>query len=289
MISRRVLDIGGWRGAILSVMDWIYLVYVYVALIGLAVGSFLNVVILRYHSGRLISGRSFCTSCGRKLAWYDLVPVFSFVFLRGRCGTCRARISWQYPLVELLTASVFVLAVAQFTQGFPGTERWLLLATQLLCWPLLIIICVYDFRHKIIPDALAYGFAGIALAFRLTDTFSSGLTARAWADLAAGPILFIPFFLLWFLSRGRVMGLGDGKLAVGMGWLLGLGGGISAILFGFWSGALVGLVLIALRRLHLARAVITMKSEVPFGPFLIAGVLAVSFFGFSVFKLFPLL
>lgn len=265
------------------------LVLAYAGVIGLAIGSFLNVVIFRYNSGRGIAGRSFCGSCARKLAWYELVPLLSFAALRGRCRTCRARISWQYFLVELFTAVVFVLAHAHFLQSLPGSDRWVVIATQLLCWPLLIVIFIYDLKHKIIPDALAYGFAGVALAASLTSAFFNGFSPLAVMNLAAGPVLFIPFFLLWYLSGGRLMGLGDGKLAIGIGWFLGMSGGVSAILFGFWAGAIVGLASMAFQKVRRARATMTMKSEVPFAPFLVAGIFAVSFFGFSAFTLIPLL
>lgn len=265
-------------------MESLFLVYA--SLIGLAVGSFLNVVIFRYHTGRGLSGRSFCGSCGRKLTWIDLVPVLSFLFLRGKCRKCRARISWQYPLIEVFTGLTFFLSCKVFLEGALGPERWLLLFAGLFSWPLLIVMFVYDFKHKIIPDAFVFGFAGVALLYRIALTFLSDFSYPVLADLAAGLVFFIPFFLLWFLSRGKWMGLGDGKLVLGIGWLLGFGGGISAIILGFWLGALVGIVLMSVPRLHHGRSALTMKSEIPFGPFLIAGVFAVSFFEFSLFTLF---
>jgi len=264
-------------------MDDLFKAYIF--LLGLAVGSFLNVVVFRYHTGRGLSGRSFCGSCGRKLTWIDLVPVLSFLFLRGRCRTCRARVSWQYPFVELFTGLVFLLTFKVFLDSFLGIERWVVLLAHLVSWPLLIVMLVYDFRHKIIPDAFVYGFAFVALAYRLALSFLAGFNAPVWADIAAGPILFLPFFLLWFLSRGKWMGFGDAKLALGIGWFLGLGGGISAVILGFWVGAVVGVLLMAIHRLRAGHSGLTMKSEIPFGPFLVAGVFAVSFLNFSLFAL----
>ena len=263
-------------------MDWVYVFYI--TGLGLAVGSFLNVVVLRYHTGRTVLGRSSCASCAHKLSWFDLVPLASFVLLRGKCRYCRARISFQYPLVELLTAFLFFLAARQFLAGTLTYASLLHFVTLLLALPFLVAIVVYDIRHKIIPDALAYGFAFVGIMFRTADVAQSGFTTAVLLDLAAGPLLFFPFFLLWFFSKGRWMGLGDGKLALGIGWLLGLSGGVLAVLFGFWSGALVGLFLVALTHLSVRRKGVTkvsLKSEVPFAPFLILGVIDVLFFGLT--------
>ncbi len=258
----------------------------YVALLGAALGSFLNVVIFRYNTGRGIQGRSFCTSCGKKLLWHELVPVLSFLFLRGRCRTCRARISWQYPFVELFTAVAVALSFAGFLQSPPVLERWFVLLAQVFSWPLLIVMFVYDLRHKIIPDAFVYSFIAVALAFRIAMSFLSGFTSDTWLDLAIGPILFLAFFSLWYFSKGRSMGLGDGKLALGMGLLLGFSGGISAVIFGFLAGAIVGIFIMAFQRFQKRARRLTMKSEIPFGPFLVSGVFAVLFCDFSIFTFF---
>lgn len=149
----------------------------------------------------------------------------------------------------------------------------------------MIIIFVYDIKHKIIPDALVFTFAGIALVFRLMRTDFSMLNTLALFDLFAGILFFIPFFLLWFVSRGRWIGLGDGKLALGIGWLLGFIHGVSAIIIAFWIGALLSVMLVLIFRLKARSSHITMKSEVPFAPFLILGLIIVFIYPFDVFNL----
>src|SRR3989344_2764332 len=176
-------------------MDWVYVFYI--TGLGLAVGSFLNVVVLWYHTGRTVLGRSSCAACAHKLSWFDLVPLASFVLLRGKCRYCRARISFQYPLVELLTAFLFFLAARQFLAGTLTYASLLHFVTLLLALPFLVAIVVYDIRHKIIPDALAYGFAFVGIMFCTADVAQSGFTTAVLLDLAAGPLLFLPFFLLW--------------------------------------------------------------------------------------------
>ncbi len=263
-------------------MVWVF--FFYVLLLGSAIGSFLNVVVLRFNTGRTLAGRSACLTCAAKLSWYDLVPVFSFFVLRGRCRSCRSKISWQYPLVELAAALIYFSIAWQFLHSGMGTDDILLLLFSIVSWPLLLAILVYDARHKVIPDPFVYGFTALTLLFRVLLGFLHGFDSYFLADLLAGPLLFIPFYLLWRLSGGRWMGLGDGKLALGLGFAGGLGGGISAIVLGFWFGAAVGLVLIAASRFR-GSSGLSMKSELPFGPFLIAGLFAVQFFGFSLFNI----
>ncbi len=235
---------------------------------GLIIGSFLNVLILR-HGERSIGGRSACMSCGRTLTSMDLIPVLSWVMLRGKCRTCKAPISIQYPIVEAATGICFVvIGNAFFQYGFEMSWHSLIVVPYLAIVALLIAITVYDLRHMIIPDEWAYLFAAIAF---VTSLVSMDSGASVLAVILGGPIAAFPLFALWFVSRGRWMGLGDPKLALGIGWLLGPWNGLIAIFFAFVIGAVISLcVLIPVSRLRHAGEQITIKSEVPFGPFLVA-------------------
>lgn len=236
-------------------------------ILGIIIGSFLNVVIYRFNTGMTIGGRSKCFSCGKTLRWYELVPVFSFVFLRGKCGACGSRISWQYPAVELLTGALFVGIVEK--TGFAFYFLPALFYAAL--WALLVVILVYDLRHKIIPDGIVWTFVALSLA----GVFLPQISGMPFSSLrlVAGPLVAMPLFLMWLFSKGEWMGFGDVKLALGFGYMLGVSAGFAALILGFWIGAGVGIALLARR----ARG-ITMKSEVPFAPFLIAGI-ACAFFG----------
>ncbi len=234
---------------------------------GLIVGSFLNVVILRL-GAKSKGGRSFCLSCGKTLRWYELVPILSFLHLRGRCRHCSSRISLQYPLVELLTGLVF--AAVFWKESFS-----LLLLFSLVLWSLLIAIAVYDLRHKIIPHLLIY--PAISLSFlHLLYTYFVLHTASP-LDFWGGLLLPLPFALIWFATGGRAMGLGDAKLLVIFSWYLGFAHGLSALVIGFWFGAGLALLLLSLRLKRL-----TMKTELPLAPFLIVGLLVVYLTGVDV-------
>lgn len=271
--------------------------------LGAIVGSFLNVVILRYHTGRSVRGRSKCFSCGATLRSVDLVPIVSFLALRGRCARCGSRISFQYPLVEFLTgllfAGVFSLYGAPLVSyaegGFAGPFSAAAAAPLLyyfLMWSILVVIGVYDLKHKIIPDGFVWSFAALAL-LRPFLAFA-GFPARPLLEFLAGPFLAAPLVFLWVVSRGRWIGLGDGKLALGIGWFLGFFLGTSAIVLGFWIGAAVGVLLILFGRfpalcdfvgLSGAAKQLTMKSEIPFAPFLIIGTGIAFFFRIDVLGL----
>lgn len=256
------------------------LIYFFIFIFGTIIGSFLNVVILRYNTGEsVVSGKSVCFSCAKNLSWYEMFPILSWVALRGKCGSCKSKISWQYPLVELSTGLLFLFISFQ---GLPLDNFY-----YFAVFSILIVIVVYDLRHKIIPDLLSFSFAFISLIGLVVAQSTSDVGWANWDlwDLLAGPILALPFFLMWLLSRGRWMGLGDAKLALGIGWFLGLVSGVSAVILGFWIGAIVSVSLLLLQRLNLIGKNLTIKSEIPFAPFLILGLLIVFFFDFDIMSL----
>ncbi len=257
----------------------------FVFAIGLIIGSFLNVVIFRYNSGMKVTGRSKCFSCAHTLHWYELIPLVSFLVLQGRCRHCKSRLSLQYFMVELLTGIVFTLTVARLAEAgyialtFASAAAFALSLLYLAAMAILIVISVYDLRHKIIPDGLAYAFAFLAL-LRIAAAFSIDPTYPWALDIASGALLSLFFVGLWYFSRGRWMGLGDGKLVLGMGWFLPFTENIAAVLVAFWGGAIVGIALLVMTHVmkRYSKAPMTMKSELPFAPFLIAGLFFVFLF-----------
>lgn len=274
-------------------------------LFGTIIGSLLNVVVLRY-GARGLSGRSHCGACGKTLRWFELFPLVSFLAQRGRCRSCKARISRQYFLVELVTGLVFTLVFwkefPHLFSPFPSLYSIFYILLSLLLWSLLIALSVYDVRHKIIPDALVYGAAFLAFLLFLYSYFprptaSAGLGilhTTSLRDFLSGFFFAAPFALIWFFSRGRAMGLGDAKLVVLFPWLLGLAKGLSALIIGFWIGAAVSVAALALKatttllprrfspalRAHLKK--LSLKTELPLGPFLILGLFLVYVLGWDI-------
>lgn len=255
-----------------------------VFIFGAIVGSFLNVVIYRYNSGTSpLTGRSLCFACGKTLSWRELIPLLSFLIQRARCLGCKTKLSWQYPLVEAISGFIFV---AIFLLGKPPLETLYLI----IAFSSLLVITVYDMRHQIIPDGISATFALLALLWYVVSTPLETLfiLPHAWT-LLAGPILFFPFWFLWMVSKGRWIGLGDGKIAWGMGWFLGLSLGASAVMLAFWIGAVWALGVMGVQKLSQnlglirSRHILSLKSEIPFGPFLILATCVVYFTGINLF------
>ena len=219
----------------------------FIFLFGLAVGSFLNVIICRLETKEsIITGRSHCPKCGAVLKWLDLIPLISFLLQKGKCRYCKGKISLQYPIVELTTGLLFLLIF-----------NWLNIV--IACF--LIIIFVYDLKHYIIPDKIIFPAILLALIFNWSNILS--------AVLASG------FFLsLVLISKGKWMGLGDVKLAALMGLILGWPNICLALFLSFLSGAIIGLVLIALGKK-------TIKSQIPFGPFLSGATILIMLYSVS--------
>jgi len=204
----------------------------------------------------------------------DMIPILSWIALRGKCRNCKSKISPQYPIVEFCTGILFALLFVSikplliFPQLAAISFTW-----NAIIFSILIVIFVYDLYHKIIPDSLSYTFAGLALIQTvMTLPMGETLTTATTLDLFSGLILFTPFFLLWFVSRGKWIGLGDGKLALGIGWYLGFVAGLSAVILAFWIGAIFAIALMLIERLERRSGKITMKTEIPFGPFLILAI-----------------
>ncbi|MEK7531415.1 MAG: prepilin peptidase [Patescibacteria group bacterium] len=267
---------------------------------GLLVGSFLNVVVYRLGTGfSIISGRSKCLSCGKILHWYELLPLVSFLFLLGRCSKCHTKISWQYPVVELLLGITFLLLYQEFFAGVWSLYFFSSFFLYAVIFSLLITIGVYDLRHKIIPNALVYSLILLGVLVAYLRASSNPVSLFLLPDLFVGPIFFLSFASLWYFSKGRAMGFGDAKLVLALGLILGASSGLSAVVLAFWIGAIYGifgmliskfgeklpLSLSTLKALFGFPKRLTMKSEVPFAPFLIFGFYIAFFSHLDLFSL----
>jgi leader peptidase (prepilin peptidase)/N-methyltransferase len=232
-----------------------------IILFGLIIGSFLNALIYRLYSGQSISsGRSACPHCGHVLGAMDLIPVVSFIWLRGQCRYCHKKISWQYPIVELVTATVFLLIAGHF--GFQVGEPafWV----NLFFAAVLIVIGVFDFKHYLILDKVLLPVGILALLWNLyQDLSGAGPSFSGYLVLGvvSGLGLAVFFGLQYVLSRGKWIGLGDVKLGWVMGNMLNWPLSLCMLMLAYFSGAFTGVILIGLGRKQ-------MSSKLPFGLFL---------------------
>ncbi len=241
--------------------------YLYLSLFffGLIVGSFLNSIIYRLSiEESFLFKRSYCPRCKHILNWQDLFPVFSFLILRGKCRYCHQKISWQYPLVEILTGLIFLLIFN--LQSSIYNLPFLIFNLIISCF--LIVIFVYDLKHYIIPDKVVYPAIAISFLYRIIFNFQFQISNYLYSALGAAAF----FLIIVLISQGKWMGVGDIKLAFLMGLILGWPNILVALFLAFLIGAIIGLMLIAFGKKKL-------KSEVPFAPFLVTGTFLALFLG----------
>ena len=234
------------------------ILYALVFIYGIIVGSFLNVCIYRIPlKESVVTTRSHCMRCGYKLKWYDLVPVFSYVFLRGRCRKCGDRISPQYPIIELLNGILWVL-----TFIYTGINITSLIYSVVIS--ALIVLSVIDFRTFEIPVSINV-YIGIMALVNIATDYEHILTYIIGMIIVSGVL-----YLMYFLSNGRAIGGGDVKLMAACGLLLGWKLIIVAFIFGCLYASVI----------HILRMVISKKDHMlAMGPYLSAGVITAMWFG----------
>jgi prepilin signal peptidase PulO-like enzyme (type II secretory pathway) len=285
-------------------------------ILGTVIGSFLNVVVDRMDTERsAFKGRSFCPYCGKTLAWWEMVPVLNYLYLRGRCSSCHHKLPLQYPLVEFLTGLLFLGTYLRFLR-FPlinntifnnlffswNLENFLLLITFFiwLYWIfVLVAIALYDIKKYLVASEILIPAIIISLIYKIVigilltsnkffilkqtnfllgnNTFVFGQYSY-FASLILGIISgFIFIASLAFFTKEKAMGWGDALIGILMGIILGFPNIIIALIIAFLSGGFVSLPLLILKKK-------TMKSYLPFAPFLVFGTLSVLLFGDIIIK-----
>ncbi|MBI2430419.1 MAG: prepilin peptidase [Candidatus Levybacteria bacterium] len=231
---------------------------IFLFVFGLFIGSFLNVLIDRLpRDEQIFRGRSYCELCKHKLSFSDLVPVLSFVYLKGKCRYCHTPLSYYYPLVEITTGLLFVLSFVFFKQ--------FLIVYYLFLISSLIVIFFTDLKYGIIPDKILFP------AIIATVIFNFQFSIFNYLISAIGSFLF--FFCLWAVTRGKGMGFGDVKYVILMGLILGFPHILVGLYIAFLTGAVVSLILVLWGKKKLK------GSTIPFGPFLVFGTIVALFWG----------
>ncbi len=292
------------------ILDTLFIIFIF--LFGAAIGSFLNVVILRLHSGRTLGGRSQCPHCHHTLATLDLIPILSYLLLSGKCRYCGHKLSIQYPLVELTAAILFTIAFLSWGQAAFGCQTLIpqcltpvnlsSLIFNLFLVSVLIVISVYDLKWGLVPDKIILPASVIAFGYQLLTfviasvTKQSNLSSRGLLDersqgfLSSFEMTLLPnlftafgiglfFFLIILFTKGKGMGGGDFKLSIFIGLALGWPLALVAVFLGFLTGALGAVMLILLGKK-------SFKQTVPFGPFLALGSLLAILVGNQILELY---
>lgn len=242
-----------------------------IALYGLLIGSAVNAIVWRLYTGKSWTrGRSMCPDCKHVLAAKDLIPVLSWVFLKGRCRYCKEKIHWQYPVVELSTAFLYGLSYVALAPD--GVLAWVFFLVWIIMLTMMLIMAVCDLRWLILPNKIMYPLLIVALA-RLILVAITIHGAQQWlGPVEAMAFAGCGFLILASLKNGSMMGVGDVKLAAFMGLLLGISKLALAMLLAFNAAAIVSIALIALK--------IRKRNDlIPFGPFLIGATIIAYLYG----------
>ncbi|QQG47272.1 MAG: prepilin peptidase [Candidatus Woesebacteria bacterium] len=250
--------------------------YLIVFILGCCIGSFIGAFSFRYPRGIPISkGRSFCPKCKKKISWYDNIPLLSFILLSGKCRNCKVKISYREPFIELFAGLTFLITslginLVSVNLEWSNSLFFLQLPFLFIVESFLITIFVIDLENQIIPDEIV--FAGVL--FTIIGFLITG-RSDIFSYLMSGSLAALSLLVLHLLTKGRGMGLGDVKLALFIGMVIGFSNTIVWFFISFFIGGVFGAILIVLKKAKL-------KQKLPFAPFLIIGFLVVLFLGVNL-------
>jgi len=260
------------------------LIYILIFIFGSSIGSFINALVYRLRKNMPIArgARSICPHCFVQLKWYENIPILSFIFLAGKCRSCQRKISWQYPLVETVTAVLFVISFSL------AMKQWSNEATVSLfhCFTVvvfywttiyfLIVIFLYDLKYYLIPDKISIPAIGTVLFFQLIISFINNnyqLPITNYQLLVFSAIIGGGWFALqFFISKGKWVGGGDIRLGILMGLIVSWPQILTALFLSYVGGAVFAIPLLILKKK-------TLKSEIPFGVFLVPATIITMFWG----------
>ena len=287
-------------------MELLYVYYFAIFYLGAIMGSFLNVVALdiqklfdendlehrnelfffskhiarHYFWESLLSRRSHCDHCERTLSSFELFPIFSMIWQRGRCRTCRSPIDLSNLWIEIICGVYFFGIFHTIFWNFEFLSGAFLSGILYLfaVFGVLFVLALFDYRTGIIPDILVLAAGALIAAHQI-------LYNPAWlSHLAAGAVFALVFATLWFVSGGRLIGFADAKVALLVGLFFGFSAGLTALAVAFWVGALVAMALVGIGKIHKTEHSLALNSAIPFGPFLVCGMWYVFVSGLNLFQ-----
>lgn len=262
------------------------ILYIIIFLFGAAIGSFVNVVVDRLYIKSFLTGRSHCASCNKRLSFFELIPILSYLFLKGRCKNCKTKIGAKHLYVEIVLGILAILTYKFFLISYfdPTNLDYNLITGVLFSFLytfffiLLSVIFLYDLKHKIVPLPISLIILIVGIAFEvwratnIQSFYNGSLSTLFFLDLFSGILIATPFFLINIFSKGRGVGMGDVILFLGVGYIFGFVYGVSIFLLSVWTGAIVSLFLI-----YFLPKKYNKKSAIPFAPFIVLAVVLVLF------------
>lgn len=263
-----------------------FIFYFLIFLFGGAMGSFVNVVVDRLYIRSFFSGRSTCDSCSKKLSFFDLITIFSYIFLKGRCRKCKTKIGSKHLYTEIVFGILSLLTYKFLISVYFDVSSldyniftgYLFAFLYTLLFTTLGVIFLYDLKHKIVPLAFSLILLIIGIAFEvwkvlhLQSFYNGSYSTLFYLDLFSGILIASPFFFINLFSKGKAVGFGDVILFFATGYLLGFIYGMSVFLLSIWIGALISLFLI-----YLLPKKYNKKSAIPFAPFIVVSIIIILF------------
>ena len=256
------------------------MVYFIFFFVGAAIGSFTLVIVNRLHVAPIINGRSKCFSCSKKLEWYELVPIISYLVQKGKCAKCYTKIGHDHIIVEIVYGFLFMILYELFLKdkGINLTTTWwtVYYSTMFVVSGVLVL---YDLRHKLVPEYFLYTFVVLSSIMMLIRYSASGDIFEFITPF----VLSVPALIIYLLTKKRGIGLGDVILFAGIGMFLGTESALASLIISVWSATIVGLTLQMINRKEYH-----MKYALPFVPFMIIATFFVLFTDINVWTLVSL-
>lgn len=271
--------------------------YFLLFMFGGALGSFAGVIVDRLYIKSFITGRSNCDTCNRELDWFELIPMFSYLFLRGRCRKCKTRIGSEKFWIELsggILISIFSkIYLAKYFIGAITYSGILNASLLLLLFGFLFVIFsvifIYDLRHKLVPTGFSLLLIVTGLAFEGYRVFNTlaiygSINTSFWLDLFSGFLIALPFYLIYIFSKKKGVGFGDIVIFFGVGYLAGFISGLTIFFISIWLGAIVSIALMVIYPKRFNR-----KSQIPFAPFILLATILVIILQINLLSFFQFL
>lgn len=257
-------------------MDTILIQILFCFIFGTIIGSFLNVLIWRLPKEKSLLGRSECPHCKHKLSWFDLFPLLSYISSKGKCRYCKKKISPRYLLIELATGILFVLPFFHLVPN--DISDWLVFGQVWFLMSVLVVVFMIDLEHYLILDKVIFPATAVIIAVNLISdlnpisSWQSSLVVNSLVGMVAG---FIPFYLLWVISKGKWIGLGDAKFGLFLGAVFGFPQVWVCLLLSFLIGSLVAIPLLITGKKQL-------QSKLPLGVFLAISAVFTWYYGIEI-------
>lgn len=266
----------------------VLMILIALIVLGLALGSFINATVWRLHEQTkakskkrrkelsITTGRSMCPHCNHPLAWYDLIPLLSWVSLRGKCRYCAKTVSMKYPLAEVLFAALLAVSYIYWPYALQGDGAWLVFFFWALSLMFMFMLALYDVQWMILPNILVYPFLASVLAYSAGNVIQASDSKAELLSKILGSIIFGGFFwLVYQISKGKWIGGGDVRLGFVLGILLGWQKSLLTLAGAAYLATAVIIVIALLGKYH-------KKMRLPFGPFLLSAAYLSVLFGQSI-------